>query len=355
MSSYSEIFLYFLKLGFTGFGGPVALTAIMQKELVEERGWITREQFDQAFPLIKAMPGALAVMTCSYLSYKRRGFVGALCGAIGLLLPAFTMMILLAIAAPAMAELNWLQPLLMGFQAGALALIALACLQLATPYRSQKLWWVYVAATLGLSFAHVPEPLLILSFGALNVFIMKRKRLGTALFVVPLLELMLVCFSAGAFVFGTGLAAIPFLENQMVFKNQWISQHEFLQAVAFGQITPGPVTVTATYIGYKISGFMGALFGTIAIYLPGFIHMTTWFPRMVTNLSKKSWIRDFSQGALGAVVGTLIYVVIRYVPSVGARGAIIFAIASVVLIRFKIPAWLMIIVCGAVGYLISFV
>jgi len=356
MKTSREIFLYFLKLGFTGFGGPVALAAIMQKELVEEKGWVSRADFDRAFPLIKAMPGALAVQTCSYLSYRRGGALGAFWGCVGLLFPASAMMVILAILSPKLFQMQGVQPVLLGFQAGAMALIALACLQLARPYQTQKIWWTLVVATFALSWVGVPEPALIFGFGALNILLSKKLSSSPRLLMsAPILELVGICFLAGAFVFGTGLAAIPWLEKKLVVEHQWISQAEFLQAVAFGQITPGPVLVTTTYIGYKIGGLTAAFLATVAIYLPGYINMTTWFPRVVDRLAQKSWIRDFSEGALGAVVGTLCYVLLRYLPTLQAKGFVLFLVATMVLVRFKVPAWSVIVASGFFSWVASLV
>ena len=348
---FVESFFYFLKLGSTGFGGPVALAAIMQTELVEKRKWISVSEFEQAFPLIKAMPGPLAFQTAVYLAYRYNGFFSAMMAGIALVLPAAIMMIILAQLAPQMAGLTWIQSLLMGFQGGALALIALACYQLAKPYEKQKIFWVYALVAIFFTLLKVPEPILILFFGGVSVLASKIKPTSTAR-AVPLLELAYIGFIAGSFVFGTGLAALPWLEKKFVYDHQWISHAEFLQAVAFGQMTPGPVLVTTTYLGYKISGILGAFVATVAIFLPGLIHMTTWFPRGVKSLSKKPWIRFFSFGAISAVVGTLFVIVVRLLPEIQLHGIVIFFLALMVAFFFKkFPAWLLILCSGAAGLL----
>lgn len=349
-----ECLVYFLKLGSTGFGGPVALAAIMQTELVEKRKWISQSEFEQAFPLIKAMPGPLAFQTAVYLGYRYNGFLTALVAGICLVLPASLMMILLAHLAPQMAELNWMQSLLIGFQGGALALIAVACYQLAKPYEKIKLFWLFVVLAIVFTLLKVPEPLLILFFGGVSVLMSKVKPTSTFR-AIPLFELAIIGLIAGSFVFGTGLAALPWLEKKFVYDHQWISHSEFLQAVAFGQMTPGPVLVTTTYLGYKISGILGGLVATVAIFLPGLIHMTTWFPKAVQSLSKKPWIRHFTFGAISAVVGTLFVIVLRLLPEIQINGSIIFAIALAVAFLFKkFPAWLLILCSGGAGLLIYF-
>jgi chromate transporter len=344
-----EILIYFLKLGCVGFGGPVALAAIMQKELVEEKKWIDWDEFDQAFPLIKAMPGALAFQTAAYIGNAKGGFWGAVLAGFGLVLPAAVIMIVFGIFATTLKEYHWINQLLLGFQSGALALIVIACWQLARPYKKDIIFWVYILISLFFVINKWPEPMVILLFGGVNILRYKIKKPGSTAAGFPLLELLWICFSGGAFVFGTGLAVLPWLETQIVQNHHWLSQKEFLQAVALGQITPGPVLTTATYIGFKISGIWGGLLATIAVFLPGLIHMTTWFPRMVKRLSLTKWIRDFSMGALAAVVGTLIFVIYRYRPEVSTVYFWSFLASTLVLFIWRIPAWAIILICGAIG------
>ena len=344
-----DIFKYFIKLGCIGFGGPVALTAMMQKELVEEKKWIPREEFDQAFPLIKAMPGALAFQTAAYIGNATGGFFGAVVAGFSLVIPAAILMILFGTFATQLTQFPWVNALLTGFQSGALALITIACWQLAKPYKKDLVWWVLAILALAFVIKGTPEPVVIVLFGLINILRVKYKNTAKTVKAVPLFELLWICFSAGAFVFGTGLAVLPWLENQFVQVHQWISRDDFLQAVALGQITPGPVLVTTTYIGYKISGLVGAALATVAIFLPGLIHMTTWFPKMVKTLSKKKWIQAFSAGALAAVVATLVFVIYKYLPQHNTLGFWVYLAMTTILFWRPTPAWLVILVSGLIG------
>jgi chromate transporter len=347
--SKRDLFLYFLKLGFTGFGGPIALTAIMQKDLVEERGWLAREEFDQAFPLIKAMPGALAFQTAAYIGNVLGGFWGAVIAGFALTGPAATLMILFAAFSSKLSAFAWVNALLIGFQSGALALITIACWQLSKPYKKDPVWWVFLLIALGFVIKGFPEPIVILMFGAVNILRVNLKKNPNQLHSVPILQLLWICFSAGAFVFGTGLAVLPWLENQFVQVHQWISRDDFMQAVALGQITPGPVLVTTSYIGYKVSGLTGGILATFFIYSPGLIHMTTWFPRMVHRLSRTKWIQAFSAGALAAVVATLVFVLYRYKPETNSLAFWTYLVMTLILFLRSVPSWLVILVSGAVG------
>jgi chromate transporter len=345
------LFFYFLKLGSVGFGGPVALTAIMQKELVQEKKWLPREEFDRAFPLIKAMPGALAFQTAAFIGHATHGFWGAALAGFGLVLPAAIMMVLLASFAGELHRQAWVESVLRGFQSGALALILMACLQLAKPFRRDPIWWILSLLALGLVILGVLEPLVILLIGLAHVLLKfwNRRGQGIQFRAVPLLELIWVAFSAGAFVFGTGLAALPWMESQMVQVHHWLTRDEFMEAVALGQITPGPVLVTVTYIGFILAGVPGAVLATLAVFIPGLIHMTTWFPRLVGRLSREKWIGPFSSGALAAVVATLIFVIYKYLPSFRDLNFWIFLVMSALLTWKRFPAGLIILASGLMG------
>lgn len=348
--SVSDIFLYFLKLGSIGFGGPVALTAIMQKELVYEKNWMSRDEFDRAFPLIKAMPGALAFQTAAYIGNACHGFSGALAAGFGLVFPASVLMIFLASFSQELNRQPWVHSVLAGFQAGALALIFIACWQLAKPFRKDFVWWIFSGLAFLIVLNGAVEPLVIIAVGIANVLRRSWTSRSESLKAVPLLELLWISFSAGAFVFGTGLAALPWMESQMVQVHNWLSKEDFLQAVALGQITPGPVLVTTTYIGFKLAGLSGAVLATIAIFLPGLIHMTTWFPRMVNRLARTRWIEAFSAGALAAVVATLVYVIYKYLPQPNDITFWVFiTMTSILLFRKNWPAWIVIGSSGLIG------
>jgi chromate transporter len=123
-------------------------------------------------------------------------------------------------------------------------------------------------------------------------------------------KLFWICFKAGAFVFGTGIAITPILERDFVQSMHWITHGEFMDALAIGQITPGPVLLTTTFLGYKVAGLLGAITATTGVFLAGFIHMSTWFPMAVEKLATQKWIEDFLFGALAMVVGTILVTVI---------------------------------------------
>lgn len=347
-----EIFLYFLKLGLTGFGGPVALAATMQTDLVEHRRWISRERFQTSFSLIKAMPGPIAFSAAVYLGRIRGGFLGGLIAGVFLIFPAFLMMIGFGILMYEASGLTWIQPVLTSLQIPALAVIVASLKPLIQGFEKSLTFWLLF--TLGVPLCLVGgswEPLIILCFGLLSIFIgapAARASVSVLAFFLPttaksdeLPALFGVFFKAGAFVFGSGLAIIPMLEADVVTQHHWLTPDEFLNAVALGQITPGPVMITSTLIGYKVLGLLGATVATIAVFLSSFIHMTTWFPKAVGYLSQKTWIPFFTRGALAAVLASLLVAVAKLSLHVewSALSVGVFILLFVVAYKKWLPAW----------------
>jgi chromate transporter len=162
--------------------------------------------------------------------------------------------------------------------------------------------------------------------------------------------LALVCFKAGALVFGSGLAIVPMLQNDVVTKYHWLSQSEFLDALAFGQMTPGPVVITATYIGHKLYGMSGALIATLSIFGAAFFHMSTWFPLVVKKLKGKLWINDFIFGAVAAVVGPIIVAVYKLGVGVNMTPAlgVLMVVSFFITLKSKFPLWAVIPIGGLV-------
>lgn len=357
IKAVGEVFLSFLRLGLTGFGGPLALVAQMQRDFVEKRGWIPNEEFQQAFTLIKSLPGAVAFNTATYLGRRRAGFFGAVAAGVGLIAPAFLMILAFAASYSTLHESAVFQKILLGMQAAALALIVAAIRPLTGRFLHSILFWVLVVMGAALfATKEVPEPILILA-GGLSMVAWRRYRRETslaALGVAAIPQLFWLCFKAGAFVFGTGIAIAPLLERDFVEKLGWVTHAEFMDALAIGQVTPGPVMLTTTFLGHKVAGVPGAFVATIAVFLAGFIHMTTWFPAAVSRLSKTKWIDDFIFGALAMVVGTiLVTVVVLAVP--WASQPLVYVISLVVLgaaLRTRSPSWLLIVIGGLAGLLL---
>jgi chromate transporter len=375
-----EVFSYFIKLGALGFGGPLALIAAMQKDLVEKRRWMEPHAFARTFALIKAMPGPIAFQVAVYLGHRRAGFLGALAAAVGLLLPAFILMILLGVFEKTFeASPLWIAAML-GMQAGALGLIAASLKGLFWNHRTQPLFWcLLVIAIFPVIIFPAWEPVVIFGAGLVAVQIRKMGRPPPAAVAMAFptfvfgdphalvqssmtwmqawFELTISCFKAGAFVFGSGLAIVPMMEGDFVTRLGWLTRDQFMEALAFGQITPGPVTITATFIGFKTLGFIGALTATVAVFGAPFFHMTTWFPRVNEKLAGKKWISDFLLGAIAAVVAAVAISVIRLGMGgeFGPLHYVLMGIAFLATLSGRIPAWVLVPATGAISALAAFV
>lgn len=356
-----EVFLYFIRLGTFGFGGPLAIVGSIQKDLVEKRKWMELEDFNATFALIKAMPGPVAFQTAVFMGRHRAGLIGGALAGFGLVFPAFCLMILFSIFFKSMSELSFVHTLLIGMQVAALGVILGSLKGLIKNNMKDFYFWILIILSGVINYFHPSiEAVVILGFGICVVAFKWWQRNASphmtllsiaapAIFMSSTIkDLALVCFKAGALVFGTGLAIVPMLQHDVVVKYQWLSQSEFLDALAFGQMTPGPVVVTATYIGHKIAGMPGAIIATIAIFLAAFFHMMTWFPLVINRLKGKKWVSDFVFGAVAAVVGPIIVTVGKMGSQMPLNPALILMAIGVFLLTLsnKIPLWLLIPVGG---------
>ncbi len=315
--SYLEIAKYFLKLGFTGFGGPVALIQQMRIDLVENLNppILTESEFDQAFTMIKAMPGPIAFQMAVYIGQVKKKFWGGFIAGLGIILPSFFMMILLAIFYNQVIHNNYLSQALLGAQYAVAGIITVGLYKLSKNFHQKKIFWIlFFLAGFLYYFKLAPESVLIIFSGLLLVGYSKFKNKLFSISVFPLFvfdqdkifNIFAICFKAGALVFGTGLAAFPFLQRAFVNELGWLDLKTFNDAVSLGQLTPGPVTISAAFMGYKMADFYGAIAAVIGLYLPAFIHISTWFPKALSWLSKQTWVNDFILGSAAAVVSCVL-------------------------------------------------
>ncbi len=310
---------YFLYLGATGFGGPLVLIQLMRQHFVTENKKITAEEFDQTFALVKAMPGPVAFQMAVFLGQRFSGLAGGSIAGFCLLLPAFIMMVLAGYFYTSLVAVQSVQTIMSGLLYAASAVIILSLKNLVISQKNNFIFWIFLVLNLPLFYYHLlPEPFLIIFFGALAVFINNFKKTNSLASVAflffdfdKIIQILKTCTYAGAFVFGTGFALIPVLKSNLVDLHQLISFKEFNDGVVFGQMTPGPITITATFIGYQISGIAGALAATIGVFLLPFIHMVTWFPKAIAWMSRQKWIAQFIGGATAAVVAGILITVLQ--------------------------------------------
>ncbi|MGE4232707.1 MAG: chromate transporter [Bacteriovoracia bacterium] len=362
--THLDIFIYFIKLGLFGFGGPFAVMGSMQKDLIEKRKWLSLEQFSQALSFIKALPGPVAAQIAVYVGYKRGGRIGGLIAGVALIFPSFCLMLLLGYFYDDIKQTKFANSFFEGMQLAAIGVILSSVVDLAKPHlRKPRFWFFAIASGLAFIQNRAHEPIYIVGCGILSILFEKgveASKKGT-IFEVGSLGILLVLgwvsFKSGAFLFGSGLAIIPALAHDVVTKHHWLTHQQFLDAIAFGQITPGPVLISITFIGFKAFGFIGAFAATFFIFLPSFLNMLTWFPSALKKFQKTKYAQVFLTGAIASVVGCVSAVVPSLIPEATRMTLDVMVISlSFILIRFfgtKIGAWAVIPICGVFYILAS--
>jgi chromate transporter len=285
-ASYSlkDLILYFLRLGTTGFGGPVALVGYMHRDLVEERRWITEEEYKDGLALAQLAPGPLAAQLGIYLGYVHYKVIGATLAGIAFVIPSFVMVVALGIAYKLFGGLPWMQALFYGVGAAVVGIITISSYKLTEKSISKfkinaitQYWLLWLFFVIGLVITVVTESeevLLFIVAGLVYMFLkappksIKKPSIvnsillfGTGFWNFETGNLTRIAWfftKAGAFVFGSGLAIVPFLHSGVVNQYGWLTEQEFIDAVAVAMITPGPVVITVGFIGYLVAGFPGA-------------------------------------------------------------------------------------------------
>jgi chromate transporter len=292
METYSlkQMALYFLKLGYSGFGGPVALVNYMHRDLVEDRKWITEDQYKEGLALAQLAPGPMAAQLSIYLGYVHYGILGAsLCGVL-FVLPSFILVLLLGIAYKLYGGLSWMQAVFYGVGASVIGIIVLSSYKLTTKSIGKlnlesfkKNWLLWLFYCIGILVTVITETESLILFIAAGLIFMMVKAppawikkpyasnfllLGIGGFcsyeLDTLSKIAWFFTKAGAFVFGSGLAIVPFLHSGVVTEYHWLNEKQFVDAVAVAMITPGPVVITVAFIGYLVNGFAGACVAAVS-------------------------------------------------------------------------------------------
>jgi chromate transporter len=302
--SLKQITLYFLKLGTWGFGGPVALVGYMHRDLVENKHWITEEEYKEGLALAQLAPGPLAAQLGIYLGFVHYGFLGATLTGLAFVIPSFVMVVLLGMIYQLYSGLDWIQAVFYGVAASVIGIIAVSAYRLTVKSISKFevaaiqskwiLWLLYLAGVVITVVTEREGVLLFLSSGLVYMFIkappawLKKPALLPSVFLTgtgfwqfetdKLWDIALFFTKAGAFVFGSGLAIVPFLHGGVVKEFGWLTEHQFLDAVAVAMVTPGPVVITVGFIGYLVAGFPGACVAALAVFLPCYLFTVLLLP-----------------------------------------------------------------------------
>ncbi len=362
--------LYFLRLGLLGFGGPVALVGQMERELVSERGWLTKEQMREAIAVCQSLPGPLAIQVGIFIAYLRGGFWGAWAGGWAFILPNFLIVAGLGALYVHFGVLQPVTAIFYGVSPVVIALILHSCYRLAKLGMEDWLQWGIAGACFLVTVVLQSEvALLFIGAGTLGVLyygtLWRRPPSTSALLVViPLAppiassallgKILLFFLKAGALTFGSGLVIVPFLQQGVVQEHGWLGEREFLIAVAIGMISPGPVVITATFVGYLVAGFWGAVAATVGIFLPSFILVLAAAPILQRHRANRN-VQGFVKGAYAAAIGTILGASILLGRiAIGDWLTILIGLASLgVLFRWKVSNPLLMAAAAAVG-LIAF-
>ena len=392
---FAAVLRYFLKLGALGFGDPIAVVGYMQRDLVEQRGWIAKQDFLDGVALGQTMPGPLAAQVAMWVGYLKRGPLGAAATALAFIAPSFAMVVAVAAVYSHYSGLSIVQSLFYGIAPAVMAIITIAAVKLVrlTDGKDGRAWAIS-AVVFTVTAVSGKEPIyLIVGAGLLMILLDARPGLrlprrkpvtspstssttgtgpgGHAVRAFALLPLAsgalgalatggvlvsvgLFFLKTGALVFGSGLAIVPLLRDGVVAQHHWLTQAQFLDAVAMGLITPGPVVITAAFIGYLVAGPLGALIATIAIFTPIYLGVAVpgrWFIRHRSNKQIKAFVTGATAAAGGALCGAVVVLTRQAVTDLATTAIAVVTLA--LLWRFKkIPEPYVVVAAGALGLLL---
>jgi chromate transporter len=358
---------YFLRLGTFGFGGPIALAGHMQQDLVDDRHWISKQDYVEGLALAQLAPGPLAAQLAIYLGYVRNGIVGATAVAVAFVLPSFLMVLALSAAYVRYGGLKWMQAIFYGIGASVIAIIARSAYKLTklSLGKDKLLWGIFVVLAVTTAWTSRESVWLFLVAGVVALLIKAMPtraetiRPSIGLFTLPTLSgatglfgIFLYFAKAGLFVFGSGLAVVPFLYGGVVQEHHWLTERQFVDAVAVAMITPGPVVITVAFIGYLVAGVSGATAAAVGIFFPVYLVVVLLAPsykRWAKNPQLNAFVRGVTAAATGAIAGAVIVLARRSVYDL--ETLMIAVIAFGVLVRWKVPEPILI-ACAAVAGLL---
>jgi chromate transporter len=367
--SVRDLIFYFLRLGALGFGGPVALCGQMELELVQERRWLSRDEMRDGIAVCQSLPGPLAIQVGIFVSYLRGGFWGAWAGGWAFILPNFIIVCALGALYVHFSGLPILTAIFYGVSPAVISLILHSCYRLAKLGMEDWLQWAIAVACFLVTIAVQAEvAVLFVASGLIGILyygslFRRRAAAPSATAVVggvagmgkiagfPILgKLLLFFLKAGSLTFGSGLVIVPFLEKGLVQNTGWLNERQFLVAVAIGMISPGPVVITATFVGYLVAGFWGATVSTIGIFLPSFLFVLLVAPILIRHRAQPD-VRGFVKGAYAAAIGTILGAsVLLGKIAIGDWLTALIALSSlIVLFRWKVSNPMLVAATAIVG------
>jgi chromate transporter len=325
--SLRDLIIYFLKLGTWGFGGPVALVGYMHRDLVENKKWITDDDYREGLALSQLAPGPLAAQLSIYIGFVHYRILGATLVGFAFVLPSFLMVLVIGYAYVQYGGLPWMQAIFYGVGAAVIGIIAIGSYKLSkksigkdkllwaifmilaitTFITEQEIIWLILLGGMAVWFAKAPPKWLTpAANGMLPVILLQLQPIATE---SKLWQIAWFFAKAGAFVFGSGLAIVPFLYGGVVKEFQWLNEQQFVDAVAVAMITPGPVVITVGFIGYLVAGFWGATVAALATFIPCYVFTVIpapYFKKYGKNPAIKAFVDGVTAAAIGAIAGAVL-------------------------------------------------
>jgi len=376
-----QLVIYFLKLGSWGFGGPVALVGYMHRDLVDDKQWLTEEEYREGLALAQLAPGPLAAQLGIYIGFVHYGLLGATLAGLAFVLPSFIMVVLLGMLYQMYSGLAWMREVFYGVGAAVIGIISISAYKLTIKsvgkintesIKANWLLWLFYLIAVAITVITQQEQILLFTGCGLLYMIVKappgwlKKPATLPAFLLTgtgfwsfskdtLIRIGLFFLKAGTFVFGSGLAIVPFLHAGVVNDYHWLNESQFVDAVAVAMITPGPVVITVGFIGYLVAGFPGAAVAALATFLPCFLFtviLAPHFKKIAKNKSVKAFVDGITAAVIGALVGSVIIIATRSIVDI-PTGLIAAAAMLLLIYTKKIQEPHVIIAAALIGFLIK--
>ncbi|WP_214229255.1 chromate transporter [Pedobacter sp. B4-66] len=358
----ANLVLYFLKLGTWGFGGPVALVGYMQRDLVEQKKWISEDEYKEGLALAQLAPGPLAAQLGIYIGFVHYGLLGATLAGLAFVIPSFIMVVILGVAYKLYSGLPGMQAVFYGVSASVIGIITVSAYKLTIKSVSKLnfeaiksnwlLWVFYLTGVIITVITKREDVLLFIACGLIYMMVkappkwIKQPASAPSVILVSigfwqyesktLQEIGLFFLKAGAFVFGSGLAIVPFLHGGVVQEFGWLNEQEFLDSVAVAMISPGPVVITVAFIGYLVAGFPGACVAALATFLPCYLFtvaLAPSFKKIAKNPSIKAFVDGITGAVIGALVGAVIIIATRAIVDIPTTAIALFSILALIYVK----------------------
>jgi chromate transporter len=368
---------YMLGLGTWGFGGPVALVGYMYRDLVEKRHWMTEADYKEGMAIAQLMPGPLAAQLAIYLGFVHYRVLGATLVGLAFVIPSFVMVVAIGMAYVSYGGIGWMQAVFYGVGAAVIGIIAMSAWKLTSKNIGRdKLLWAIFAVSAAVTIVTQSEEIWLFIGAGVLVWLwrvppawLKRGSHGgvqavasplVAMFALEavdpakLAKIATYFAYAGSFVFGSGLAIVPFLYSGVVKEYAWLSDRQFVDAVAVAMITPGPVVITTGFIGFLVQGFWGAVVAALATFLPCYlltIIPAPYFKKHGKRPAIVAFVDGVTAAAIGAIAGAVVVIGQRSITDWVT--ALLAVVTALVLWRFKkVPEPVIVAAAAAIGLVV---